>query len=593
MSRSEVPVDYGRGLPYSSERTRVAQGDTRTFLEHLFGSKPSRSSVQIWIRSPKPVTWFCDDLDAAAAKAVNAAAQFDVYMGCGIGAQAHEKPQRHRLKADEVAGIPGVWADLDINGGPDAKEGAAPTCDAALELASALLEPTLLISSGYGVQAWWLFEDPWIFSSTAEREQAKRVVGGYQGALRAAARRLGWGLDATQDLARVMRLPGTFNHKGAAPVPVKFIELEGKRYQLEEIAELGQGFTLANAAPSTNGAGPHIEIRHGVSPDPRFVELMTQEQDFLNLWQRKPVATKGLRDKSLSGIEWELARWLVRAGLIDQGVADILVMWRNTQEPGDPRGKLRAERLAQTIGKVRVGLQHELDMEFIQTERASAIEHMEQVNTGAAPVNEGKLMANFNRIIGGPAIARLKQFTRDPIHARFSIELEDGREVPLGKFDMLASQTQFSRAYAAVTGHYPAPVKSDKWHGAVAALLKAATVIDNIEDSGIGQMEMLIDDYIDYAGSSDRDSSCMIGAPFVENGITYLSLAHLVSWLRRSQGERADRADIAANLRVLGYGRRTIGYAKPDGSRSTRSYFCNGTPGEGDQVGRPITRGAQ
>ncbi len=553
----------------------MSKNETGQFLDTLFGGKPDGAAIQIWIRALKPVTWFCNDVDGAAAIAVNAAKQFDVYVGCGIGAQCHEKPQRQRLKADEVAGISGVWADLDVNGGPDAKEGAAPSFDSALELAHSLLEPTILVSSGYGLQAWWLLEDPWLFSSTAERQQAKRIIAGYQGALRAAARRLGWGLDATQDLARVMRLPGTFNHKGESPAPVTMTKGDGPRYHLDEIGELGQGFSTQSAS-SSNGGGPQIEIRHGAPLDPRATMLLMEEQDFQNLWNMKPVALKGMRDKSFSGVEWELARWLTRAGLDAQAVADVLVYWRSKQEPGDPRKKLRSDRLAQTITKVRISLQHELEQEVVEKERDVALEYMEQVNTGAAPPNEPKSMAMFNKIIGGPAIARLKQFTRDPVHARFSIELEDGREVALGRFDVLANQTQFRRAYAAVTGHYPKNVKADKWDSALAALLKTAFVIDDIEDSGVGRMELMLDEYFDRCGSNDRDGACMSNLPFTDEGYMNLSLTHFVSWLRRSMGERAESADVAAQLRVLGFERTVLSFNRPDGSHSTRSYFVTG-----------------
>src|SRR4051812_35139099 len=68
-----------------------------------------------------------------------------------------------RAPARESAGIVGLWADIDVNGGPENKKNAAPTLEAAMELASAVLEPTLTITSGYGLQAWWLFEDgPWL-----------------------------------------------------------------------------------------------------------------------------------------------------------------------------------------------------------------------------------------------------------------------------------------------------------------------------------------------------------------------------------------------------------------------------------------------
>lgn len=563
----------------------MAERETTDFLGALFGDKPNRAAVQIWIRSDKPITWFVDDLEQAAKLAIEGAEKFDVYVGCGIAAHDRERPQRQRLKADEVAGIPGVWADIDINGGPESKDGAAPDYERAMELASSLLEPTLIVKSGYGLQAWWLFEEPWIFANVAEREQAKRVVGGFQGALRAAARRLGWGLDATQDLARVMRIPGTLNHKGAEPVEVTLLQADGKRYQLEEIAELGQGFSSSQSVTSAEDTVIEVHLNGKLQLDPRVMMLRDDEQDFTNLWQMKSAALKGLRDPSLSGVEFEIARWLCRAGLTDQSIADAIVFWRNKQEPGDPRKKLRRERIAQTIARARSSVQHEIGESMAEQEREAAIEYISQVTTGATEPNEAKTVASFNKIIGGgPEIARLKQFTRDPTHARFNIELADGREVPIGTFDALASQTQFRRIYAIVTGHYPKVTKPEKWDTAVHGLLQAAYIIDSIEDSGVGQMELWIDEYHDACASPDRDGACATHSPFSEDGVRYITLSHFVKWLRRSMGERVDASDIAAQLRAMGYERRPVNYLSADGGRSTRSYFASGPA---RPVGRP------
>src|SRR6185312_11252744 len=157
-----------------------------------------------------------------------------------------------------------------------------------------LLEPTLLVHSGYGLQAWWLLEEPWMFPEHREQTQGKRVVAGFQGALRAAARRRGYGLDHTHDLSRVLRIPGTFNHK-ADPVAVRLIEHGGKRYSIEELAEIGQGYAIQLEEERAERAALELgeislKVNTAVKPkdlDPRLTELMAEEIEFMELWQMR------------------------------------------------------------------------------------------------------------------------------------------------------------------------------------------------------------------------------------------------------------------------------------------------------------------
>lgn len=555
---------------------------THDFIHELFGSKPDRAAVQIWHRSAPALTYIYNDLQNVYAAAVRDADKYDVYVACGLAPQGRERPQRSRLKAVEVCGIPGVWADIDINGGPDDKQGAAPDIEAAQELASGLLEPTLLVGSGYGLQAWWLLEDgPWMFPGRPDQDQAKRVVAGFQGALRAAARRAGYGLDSTQDLSRVMRIPGTFNHKGSEPVPVVLMELGGKRYAIEELAELGQGFAIAQDEGDgiETGDALTLQVRHGVQLDSRLSDLMTEEPEFQSVWTMKKGVGSKRRNWSASEFELSITNWLVRAGLDAQQICDVLVHWRGINEPGDPRGKNRPERLAKTIGKVMSTVAVEDQVEFVQSNREEAIKTMENMSHAPSPPSEGKVITNFNRIVEGPEIARLRQYSRDPRKARFSMELADGRLIELGPFDNIMVQSRFRSAYGIVTGHLPPSIGQKKWEQVVAVLLKAAVVVDDIEDSRAGQMENWIGEYLEGNASDDKDGACMSQGPFFEEGCSNIALGHFLRYLRRVVGERADDADVASALRTLGYERRTVAYRRPDGSRSTRSYFVGPPPG--------------
>ena len=160
------------------------------------------------------------------------------------------KPARGRGTAVDSAYLPGVWVEVDVNGGPTAAGGVvddgAADRDAAIELCHSVLQPTLTVASGYGVHAYWLFAEPWDIRESDDRERAGRLVEGWLRRMRQEAQAAGIAaLDSVHDLARVFRPAGSFNGKGDKPVPVVLLDDGGPRYSPDAIA----AETLAPVVP--------------------------------------------------------------------------------------------------------------------------------------------------------------------------------------------------------------------------------------------------------------------------------------------------------------------------------------------------------
>jgi replicative DNA helicase len=192
---------------------------TLAFLRALWPDPPA-GHLLLWVLEDKKSRWFAStDLPAVAEAAERLGRRGNVYLGCGLSGK--EYGEYNRCPADKVVAIPGLWADVDVAGPPHKKDGLPPNVDSALSLANAMPpRPSVVVRSGYGLQCWWLFTEPWRFTDDADREAAASLVQQWQGRLRQLAEEHGWGLDATQDLARILRVPGTLNHKGVRPVPV-------------------------------------------------------------------------------------------------------------------------------------------------------------------------------------------------------------------------------------------------------------------------------------------------------------------------------------------------------------------------------------
>lgn len=212
-----------------------------SFLRDLFGDGATGHMV-IWTKQDKRSYWFsADNYETAAIKATKLAVEHDCYFSVGL--QEAMLGSNKRGTADTVCSIPGFWFDLDVKSDVHSQEKLPESVDVALEFIADLpLEPTSIVKTGYGVHAYWLFDKNWAFSGDEEHNRAAKLAAGWQEYLINLAREKGWRLDNTSDLSRVLRIPGTLNHKSvekgfeSTPRPVQLLENSTSRYSPEEFA---------------------------------------------------------------------------------------------------------------------------------------------------------------------------------------------------------------------------------------------------------------------------------------------------------------------------------------------------------------------
>lgn len=171
-----------------------------------------------------------DDYDALIAHATRRAAEGDVWWG--VATRTDVLPEGRRGGAEDCGHLPALWVDIDI-AGPGHKGGHPLPPDVAAArrlLADYPLPPTTIVHSGGGLQAWWVLDEP------LPAADAGPVLARWGHTWAELAGRHGWHVDNVFDVARIMRLPGTFNHKLEAPRPVVVVEGHpGRRYGLDDL----------------------------------------------------------------------------------------------------------------------------------------------------------------------------------------------------------------------------------------------------------------------------------------------------------------------------------------------------------------------
>lgn len=198
------------------------------WLETLHGRSPGYVVVSaIKDGEVRSAAFGTDELDRAQATIDVTAPKGDVYVSCGTFGTRPERGKRGT--AADVVAVPGVWADLDCGTeGHAERANGLPnpaTVDAALSVIvdAGLPEPSVVVLSGHGAQAWWLLEEPY----SAEPEDIARLTVGWSTNLVRVFAETGYGLDNLGDPARILRPPGTFNHKRGDRKPVTVHPLWG------------------------------------------------------------------------------------------------------------------------------------------------------------------------------------------------------------------------------------------------------------------------------------------------------------------------------------------------------------------------------
>jgi len=157
---------------------------------------------------------------------------------------------RRRAENEDVAAVNCFFAEYDAATPADKK-------DLIAHIHSLPVVPSVIVDSGGGFHCYWLLLEPFVLAHTADRE-------------RAAALQYAWaewaGADVAdttvKDLARVLRVPGTFNHKPefAPNFPeVRFVEFSlDQLYTIEELETIAAEIAERQAArnPVTNVPPP-------------------------------------------------------------------------------------------------------------------------------------------------------------------------------------------------------------------------------------------------------------------------------------------------------------------------------------------------
>jgi len=174
----------------NGSRLGAGTAQTASFLQALFGGKPESLFTLIWTKEGehKKSCWFSDVGPAGAY--VDSLSASNVYVGVGLSPS--DFGENRRCESRDIAGIVGLWADIDLQSDAHPHDARPKTIEAAMSVLPPEFSPSIVVQTGNGIQCWWLFKEPWIFENGEERQLAATLSSRWQTLLKYNAQMHGW-----------------------------------------------------------------------------------------------------------------------------------------------------------------------------------------------------------------------------------------------------------------------------------------------------------------------------------------------------------------------------------------------------------------
>ncbi len=549
------------------------------FLTAIFGDKPANHNILVWTlnrsEDSKRNNFFTSIEEAASYAMQNKPEGTDTYFCVGT----LPKLKKGRGKLADVLGIGSIHLDVDIQNAAAHKKNNLPaTIEEAIAFVNSVaLKPSIIVFSGYGIHAYWLLKKFISFDDEETRQAAMKLIESWQKMFKWKAAQLGYDVDATQDITRVLRVPDTMNWKvPEAPVEANVLFLDTTlRYTPGQIHDYLDELRAANrvepvkaVAPVKNGSStkvsntPYNDINITIDPA-ADIDRETFEALIDNLPKFKPTwlrTRKDLQDTSASSYDIALANMAVGAGHDDQTVCNLLIAHRRKHNDE----KLRLDYLQRTIAEAR---------NVMQAERQKQIASKRETD----PSDKEGLKRDLYTMLG-VKIEKIEKHLTDP--PAFIIYFEGGKHKNFGDGAGILDQNLFRKHVFNAISKVVKKMKEPMYETAAQKMADLADeVIVADEATELGDVREMLSTYIDEKmikniTEKQHRANAAAHAPAVINGKVALNALEFWQYAKRRYGYKKEKKDLVSVLKRLQSNREVFNVKDERDNQKSISVYC-------------------
>lgn len=529
--------------------------DITRYFNVLFGEIPPDQWLLLWRLADKRSFWFRDLKLAEEFCRENAATS--VYAGMGLSPENFGPSKR--CEAGRVTAVGGLWSDLDTLSPAHQKKNLPPTMKDALSILPSEFPPTMVVHSGHGLQAYWALKELEIFDDPGERQAMQELTERWHRLISWRAQAKRWSVDATYDLARILRVPGTTNIKiPTDPVVARIIELNERRYNLSEFEEYLNSFTQPDEAmrrarqlvPERVDGGLIVTLDRQFNPEK--LAILKQEIFFAQTWNHE----REFADQTQSVYDLALANLGYDAGLSDQEIVDMLI--QNRREHGAAT-KLRGDYYRRTLAKSRVRHKATPAIEPPSPEANDESDPEQPPPPPPAPDDEASLREKMEQtqVLSaclGIKIERIFWFrTSKP---SWRMELGNGDAITFSSSSQILDQKTFRDTIFGQAGVIIKKRAAQAWHSIIKILEAAQIKVDTEEDDDKNNMASILDRYLIEMGVAPDRGEVLSDAkrsslPFAYESRIAVQLWDVQEWAARV-GRKHEKPEMIRMFHALG-----------------------------------------
>jgi len=524
------------------------------FLNQLWQYKPEDQYILIWTLPDKRSRWFINISDAAEYVASVSGAK-DVYVGLGLAGKDYG-PMR-RCVSGEVTGIAGIGSDFDLLSEAHGKKALPRTVQEALSILPPGMEPSFVVLTGNGLHCWWLLKEPYMFDTDADRSSAARLVTRWHTLLRLRAAAKGWAYDRLSDLARVLRIPGTVNHKDPEhPKKVTLLSASDRRYNLSDFEEYLDEAGIPDPDEHSRNVrewakrfegGPLTINLNARIPQELLDGWMAHDIRFRNTWFRQ---RHDLKDQSQSGYDMALADFGVDAGLTPQQIIDLIVHHRAIH---NQKQRTRIDYFERTIARAAERSEFTLPAPPPVADPPPSDGAPRTTGAVTDPLAAKAALCEYISNVLGVRILRIVKVTgKEPT---YQIELDNGR-IEFTNVAKLIDQRAFRIAIAGSANRIIPKIKPKVWERLAQVMLDALIETEGgVETEFEGSMRVYLGHYLAetaFIPSIEGQPSHAIRRPMLIDGHIAVNSLDLQLYINKTFGQNLSVKAVASMLSAIG-----------------------------------------
>jgi len=590
--------------------------DTAQFIEELFGLKDDDAHILTWEKDKptKKSRWFKNHIEAAAY----IKGKTNIYIGAGLSLQDRGPNKRYTI--EQVHGSPGFFIDIDVTCGTAHKNKNLPP---TIEDARSLIEnygwdPTIIIHSGHGLQAWWLFKEPLMFDNIEEQMEILELSRRLQATIQEKANEKGWKIDNTANIDRLTRPVGTINKKdGCEPVEAIALTTNGPRYNHNDFDEFliyelkkpsnpkhnsesrcasnpkadSEPVTQCNpmdfsesirtnnpmetSEPNTisnpiNHSTPLISITKQIQaksdnlildenaspPFEKFGQISSIfVPDFINTWNNN--RDNDLNDTSPSGYDFTLALMAAQCKWTDQEIMDLMVAFR--RHNGHDLHIKNKQKYVRTIIMAQSKIEQETAEVAVEEAAVLTQTRYEDVEKNRTAIIQ---RFKFARL-------RILKFLEDPAIFRLIV---DGKKTEFRSSNKLMMFGQFREQVGNLINRKIMVKDEKEWNGKLVHLVMS--LIEEVKPdamrTSIGIVKIWLKKYLRTQSRYGIEDAAPTNQAFVHKGYWYIYPLQFLEWTRTVVGNKESNKELFRILEHdLKLAKEKINYSKKDGKRSS------------------------